>query len=62
MKTESTIDTRAVVTPKAAIESRSHTSSYKMLQNPEIKKKAKNQYTYRTIRTQHAKRQRAAQA
>ena len=60
MKTESTIDTRAVVTPKAAIDSRSHTSSYKMLQNPEIKKKAKNQYTYRTIRTQYAKRQRAA--
>src|SRR5580658_7351902 len=44
MKVESTIDTMAVVTPNCAMARRSQISSYKMLQNPEMKKKAKYQY------------------
>ena len=43
MKTERTIDTMAVVTPNCAMERRSHTSSYRTLQNPEMKKKRKYQ-------------------
>jgi len=43
MNIERTIETRAVVTPNCAIESRNQTSSYKMLQKPEMKKKTKNQ-------------------
>ncbi len=43
MNMESTIETRALVTPNSAIDKRSQTSSYRMLQNPEIKKKTKNQ-------------------
>ena len=43
MKTERTIDTMAVVTPNCAMERRSHTNSYKTLQNPETKKKRKYQ-------------------
>ena len=42
MKTESTIETIAVVTPNCAIDRRSHTSSYSTLQKPEMKKKMKN--------------------
>jgi hypothetical protein len=38
-----TIDTSAVVTPNCAIDSRSQIISYKMLQNPEMKKNTKNQ-------------------
>src|ERR1700693_2076775 len=43
MNTERTIDTMAVVTPNCAMEMRSHTNSYKTLQNPETKKKRKYQ-------------------
>jgi hypothetical protein len=43
MNAERTIEIRALVTPKLAIESRSQTSSYNMLQNPERKKRTKNQ-------------------
>jgi len=45
MNIDSTMDTNAVVTLNCAIASRSQTSSYKMLQNPEIKKNRK----YHTI-------------
>src|SRR5437868_12670897 len=45
MKVERTIETSAVVTPNCAIDSRSQTSSYKMLQKPDTKKNAKNQDT-----------------
>src|SRR6266702_1521345 len=41
IKLESTIDTIAVVTPNCAMAKRSQISSYRMLQNPEIKKKPK---------------------
>jgi hypothetical protein len=34
----------AVVTPNCAMASRSQTSSYRTLQNPEMKKKMKNQF------------------
>jgi hypothetical protein len=40
IKTEITIDTMGVVTPNFAIASRSQTTSYTRLQNPEMKKKA----------------------
>ena len=43
MNIESTIDTSAVVTPNWAIDKRSHTSSYRMLQKPDRKKNAKYQ-------------------
>jgi hypothetical protein len=42
MNVESTIETSALVTPNSAIDKRSQTSSYKMLQNPETKKNTKN--------------------
>jgi hypothetical protein len=42
MNIERTIDTNAVVTPNCAIANRSQTSSYRMLQKPETKKKRKN--------------------
>ena len=45
MKTESTIETMAVVTPNCAMASRSQTSSYKTLQKPEMRKKKKYQFT-----------------
>jgi hypothetical protein len=35
----------AVVTPNCAMESRNQTNSYNTLQKPEMKKKAKNQFT-----------------
>jgi hypothetical protein len=34
----------AVVTPNCAIDKRSHTNSYRTLQNPDVKKKIKYQY------------------
>src|SRR5262245_13511596 len=43
MKTESTIATSGLVTPKLAIASRSHTTWKTRLQKPETKEKAKNQ-------------------
>ena len=52
MNTERTIDTMAVVTPNCAIDRRSHTNSYKTLQNPEIKKKKKYQFTRGLFATQ----------
>src|ERR1700722_1867038 len=45
MKTESTIETIAVVTPNCAIARRSQTSSYNTLQKPEKRKKKKYQFT-----------------
>jgi hypothetical protein len=42
----------AVVTPNCAIDRRSHTNSYKTLQNPEIKKKKKYQFTRGLFATQ----------
>ena len=45
MKTESTIDVSAVVTPNCAIDNRNQISSHKTLQNPETKKNKK----YHTI-------------
>ena len=45
MKTDSTIETMAVVTPNCAMDKRSHISSYSTLQNPEMKKKVKYQPT-----------------
>src|SRR6266567_1500588 len=41
MNMETTIETKAVVTPKLAIESRSQTISYTRLQKPETTKKTK---------------------
>ncbi len=49
MNTERMIETMAVVTPNCAIARRSHTSSYRTLQNPEKKKKMKNQFTKRSV-------------
>src|SRR5215831_985435 len=43
MKTDSTIETMAVVTPNSAMERRNHTSSKRTLQKPERKKKKKYQ-------------------
>ena len=43
MKTDNTIETIGVVTPNRAIASRSQTTSYTRLQNPEIRKNRKNQ-------------------
>jgi hypothetical protein len=45
MKTDSTIETMAVVTPNSAMERRNHTSSKRTLQKPERKKKKKYQLT-----------------
>jgi hypothetical protein len=45
MNIERTIETRAVVTPNCAMDSRNQTSSYRMLQKPEMKKNAKNHPT-----------------
>ena len=45
MNTESTIETMAVVTPNCAMANRNHTSSYKTLQKPEMRKKTKYQFT-----------------
>src|SRR5271163_425109 len=45
MKTESTIEIMAVVTPNCAMASRSQTSSYNTLQKPEMRKKMKYQFT-----------------
>ena len=43
MKTDSTIDTMAAVTPKRAMARRSHTTWHRRAQNPETTKNAKNQ-------------------
>jgi hypothetical protein len=45
MNTERTIETMAVVTPNCAMARRNHTSSYRTLQKPEMKKKTKYQLT-----------------
>src|SRR5438552_19036629 len=42
MNMDTTIETKAVVTPKLAIESRSQTSSYTRLQQPETTKNTKD--------------------
>ncbi|MGA9255713.1 MAG: hypothetical protein WBV98_03840 [Candidatus Sulfotelmatobacter sp.] len=44
MNIESTMDTSAVVTPNCAMANRNQTSSYKMLQKPEMKKKTKYRF------------------
>src|SRR3984957_11397326 len=49
MKTESTIETMAEVTPNCAMARRSQTNSYRTLQKPEKKKKMKNQFTKRSV-------------
>jgi len=41
MNMDTTIETKSVVTPKLAIESRSQTISYTRLQKPEMTKKTK---------------------
>ena len=46
MNIESTMDTSAVVTPNCAMANRNQTSSYRMLQKPEMKKKTKYRFIH----------------